>query len=481
MKAQNTIIQEDLDMISIPEKHYAEQTSIHNVSRFFQQYQLGKALKKTGAYKQKGIPVATIMKYLISLVYIGKTMFEDLRSSHPFANGFKKDAVYRLLNQLTINWTCFLLGIASNVVKDIDKLTSEQRRSVFIIDDTFYPALYAKQTELVSRIYDHAEKGKNKLKRGFRMLTLGWSDGVSFVPLAFRHLASADKNNRYCESKPNLDKRSRAFLIREEAVTKATEILLKQLKAAVSTGIAAKHVVFDSWFAYPLTITKIQKLGLHVTARVKNTTKILYLVNSEKKTAKQIFQENKKRPGKSRYLLSVPITLLATDDGQEVQLPAKLVYVRNRNKRNDWIALVSTDLSLSEHETIALYGKRWDIETFFKICKSYLKLTGEFRQLSYDAITAHTTIVMLRYMILTLEKRKEDDPRSLGELFFVSCDEVADLRFEEVLILLMSLLGEVLDDAGLPESKIEEITDKFIEGLPSHMRLCLKSTFGCAV
>jgi len=239
------------------------------------------------------------------------------------------------LNRLTINWTRFLLGIAGDVVKDIDKLTSEQRRSVFIIDDTFYPALYAKQTELVSRIYDHAEKGKNKLKKGFRMLTLGWSDGVSFVPVAFRHLASADKEKRYCESKPNLDKRSRAFLIRKEAVTKATEILLKQLKAAAAAGVTAKHVLFDSWFAYPLTITRIQELGLHVTARVKDTTKIHYLVNSEKKTAQQIFRENKKRPGKSRYLLSVPITLFATDETREVQLPAKLVYVRNRNKRND--------------------------------------------------------------------------------------------------------------------------------------------------
>ena len=109
-----------------------------------------------------------------------------------------------------------------------------------------------------------------------------------------------------------------------------------------------------------------------------------------------------------------------------------------------------------------------------------MKLTGEFRQLSYDAITAHTTIVMLRYMILTLEKRKQDDPRSLGELFFVCCDEVADLRFEEALILILSLLGNILDDVGLPENKIEEITNKFIDGLPSHMRLCLRSTFGCA-
>ena len=79
-------------------------------------------------------------------------------------------------------------------------------------------------------------------------------------------------------------------------------------------------------------------------------------------------------------------------------------------------------------------------------------------------------------MILTLEKRKQEDPGSLGELFFVSCDEVADLRFEEALILIMSLLAEVLDDVGLAENLIEQITDRFIQGLPSYMRLCLSST-----
>ena len=251
------------------------------------------------------------------------------------------------------------------------------------------------------------------------------------------------------------------------------------LKAALNAGVCAKYVLFDTWFAYPATIIKVKSLGLHVAARVKDTSKINYSVNGEKKTARQIFKENRKRRGKSRYLLSVAVSLQCTENGETIVLPAKLVYVRNRQKRNEWIALVCTDMELNEDEIIALYGKRWDIEVFFKICKSYLKLTGEFQQLSYDALTAHTTVVMIRYMILSVEKRKREDLRSLGEMFFSCYDEAADIKFEQALILLMILLTDTLKDEalGLSEDQMSMLMDSFIRKLPGNMQVCLQPDF----
>lgn len=466
-------------MNSIPEKTYAEQSSIRSVSNFYEHYQLGSALKRANVYKSKGIAVSVIIKYLISLVYTGKSMFQDLKSDAPLANGFGKDPVYRLLKLTSVNWQSFLLSLASKIVDEFKRLTSEDRKSAFVIDDSLYEILYAKKAELVSLVHDHAEKGKNKFKWGFRMLTLGWTDGVSFVPLAFRHLASSDEKKQRCRCNERLDKRSCAYRIRKEAVSKATEVLILQLKAALKAGIYAKYVLFDSWFAYPITILKIHALGLAVVARVKNTTTIKYLVNGEKKTAKQIYKENRKRRGKSRYLLSVEITLYHEENGTITTLPARLVYVRNRQKRKDWIALVCTDMSLSEEEIIIQYGKRWDIEVFFKICKSYLKLTGEFHQLSYDTITAHTTIVMIRYMMLSVEKRKQEDPRSLGDLFFSCYDEASDIKFEQALLLLMALLSDTLkeENLGLSEEQMEWIMDSFIEKLPLSIRTCLQPGF----
>lgn len=84
-----------------------------------------------------------------------------------------------------------------------------------------------------------------------------------------------------------------------------------------------------------------------------------------------IDRKNKKRRGRSRYLLSVEVEIIK--DGNAI--PAKVVYVRNRNNRKDYLCLLSTDLSLEENEIIRLYGKRWDIEVFFKVCK---KLNTDF-------------------------------------------------------------------------------------------------------
>ncbi|MCD5547569.1 transposase, partial [Lactobacillus delbrueckii subsp. lactis] len=54
---------------------------------------------------------------------------------------------------------------------------------------------------------------------------------------------------------------------------------------------------------------------------------------------------------------------------------------------------------------------------FFKTCKSFLKLGTEYHGLSYDALTAHTAFVFLRYMFMSVEKRDDEDDRTIGELF----------------------------------------------------------------
>jgi Archaeal putative transposase ISC1217. len=49
------------------------------------------------------------------------------------------------------------------------------------------------------------------------------------------------------------------------------------------------------------------------------------------------------------------------------------VFVRHRTKKNEWLAILSTDCTLSEEVIIRIYGIRWDIEIFFKCTKSLLR------------------------------------------------------------------------------------------------------------
>lgn len=116
---------------------------------------------------------------------------------------------------------------------------------------------------------------------------------------------------------------------------------------------------------------------------------MFFRYNGEAMSLISIYNKNKKRRGRSRYLLSVVVDVVKNGE----IIPAKVVYVRNRNKRKEYLCLISTDVDLEEDEIIRVYGKRWDIEVFFKVCKSYLKLSKECKSMSYDAMTAHIAVV----------------------------------------------------------------------------------------
>ncbi|MBF0556761.1 MAG: transposase, partial [Nitrospirae bacterium] len=109
-----------------------------------------------------------------------------------------------------------------------------------------------------------------------------------------------------------------------------------------------------------------------------------------------------------------------------------------------WLAILSTDVTIDDEEVVRIYGKRWDIEVFFKMCKSHLQLAKEFQGRSYDAMVAHTTIVCCRYIMLAMEKRNSEDNRTIGELFYLCCDEVQDIKFSTTLQLLLEMLVEHL-------------------------------------
>lgn len=53
----------------------------------------------------------------------------------------------------------------------------------------------------------------------------------------------------------------------------------------------------------------IQLLDLDVIAMVKKSSKITYEFEGKRMNIKQIFNSCKKRRGRSRYLLSVPVTV----------------------------------------------------------------------------------------------------------------------------------------------------------------------------
>ena len=55
-----------------------------------------------------------------------------------------------------------------------------KRKNVLILDDSVFSRPCSKKVELLAKVYDHANQAYTF---GFRMLTLGWSDGNTFLPV----------------------------------------------------------------------------------------------------------------------------------------------------------------------------------------------------------------------------------------------------------------------------------------------------------
>ena len=424
-----------------------EAIRLHNkIDTFFDNFTIGTLLNKSGIRKTRGISPVTLLKAIFILPFEGNNFFRGIVSDN--RQEFKKDAAYELLKGPRYNWRKLLLFLAVRIVCVLGLLTDKDRKKVLIIDDSTYDRSHSKFVELLARVYDHSDK---RYLRGFKMLTVGWSDGASFLPLDFVLLSSEKEKNRLQGITKDIDRRTCGYRRRKEAMTKATEQLDPMVRRVLAAGVDADYILMDSWFAFP---SVIQTLHQHrpVICMLKDMPNNLYRHQNVHMRLGEIYRRVKKKAGKAKILASV---LVETKAG----LPVKIVFVRHRQKRG-WLAILSTEIELSAEEVVQIYGKRWDIEVFFKMTKHYLKLEKEVQLRDYDGLIGHATIVMLRYLFLAFEQRLHDDPRTLGTLFHACADEMKDLSILDALQRIMKLALDKVRSAGeFAENIIMEILD----------------------
>lgn len=160
------------------------------LSATFSELTLFSFLKKAGITKTKGTSTLTLFTFLFSLIFEGKTLFCTL-SNWRSPSDFKKDTVYRFMNDPLYNWRKFLLNVSSFVIGKLHRLTSVTSQArVLIVDDSSFYRAYSKRVENLAWQYDHA---LHRAYKGFRMLALGFSDGHSFIPVDFALLSGSNK------------------------------------------------------------------------------------------------------------------------------------------------------------------------------------------------------------------------------------------------------------------------------------------------
>lgn len=132
---------------------------------------------------------------------------------------FAKDTVYRFMKMIQINWIRFTTILSAQIIKDaIIPLDSEDRTNVLIIDDSMFERNRSKKVELLAKVYNQA---KLAYRFGFRMLTLGWSDGSTFLPVNSVLLSTENSQNRINEV-TDVDKRTVGYRRRKLSMEKGT-------------------------------------------------------------------------------------------------------------------------------------------------------------------------------------------------------------------------------------------------------------------
>ena len=286
-----------------------------------------KLRREFNAIKKRGYFASDILMVLLYLPFLGVSSVWGLfKSGCSNLTEAQKDSYYRLKNNSDIDWRGLLYSFAKRF-----KRLSEQKGDTtvhysprcFIVDDSDC-LKRGKQIEFIGKIFNHVV---HKSMLGFKLLTLGYWDSKSIIPLdcSLHNEKGKNKNRPYGLKPSELKKRfSKQRNVNTPAAQRLSELsqskiinAVKMIKRAVKHGFPADFVLTDSWFTseyFIKSIRKIKKGMLHLLGMCK-MDKRKYLFESQEYTAKQLLQRFKSSKKRSRKVNAYYIELTVCYEG----------------------------------------------------------------------------------------------------------------------------------------------------------------------
>jgi len=421
--------------------------------------------------KVKGYSFQAIFTILISLPFIGAA------SVNSMVNGFikyqveaGKDTFYRLKNNPDICWRLILWLFAAKF-KKLTEAGSDSTNTVkcMVFDDTVLVKT-GKAIEKVSRVWDHVS---NRWQLGFKLLLMGYWDGISFIPLDFSFHREEGKNKekpfglKKKELKKQHKKERKTGTFTHERTIEADmskiDCAIKMFKRAISQGFKADYVLMDSWFTCEALIDavlSVKNQAVHLIGMYK-IPKAKFQFCSGKYTHSQIRNMIGKAKRCRKLGFYYKEAVVHYNDKQ-----VKLFFSR-QGRNGKWKVFICTDTNLSFIKMIEIYQIRWSIEVFFKESKQLLGL-GRCQSNDFDAQIADTTITMIQHILLTCKFRYEKYESKTG--MFNQIKEQATIQrlnqrlwglFLEVIRIITDIFDET-DHVKLFEKIIqdEEVYEK---------------------
>lgn len=424
-------------------------------SNFIKKYSILSILRRAGARKLRGVPVSRIFGFLLSSIFANGSSFQQQKFSTEEDGIPSYRGTNRFLSCENIDWNRVTSETATSIIQQelepVHEKEEEAGRRVWrclIADDTPFKRDRSQQVEKAVKCFDHSD---HSYFNGFRDIHLAYTDGLSTFPLSHCLMSSGEEgSDERCHKQMN-------------------DALFEMIADVKSSGMKADYLLFDSWFGTPKDIRRGVAMGYDVVCMIKKARTRFTLEDGRSLSVKAIFASAKKRRGRSRYLLSTIVTLPDSD------LRARMVFVRNRSNRKDWLVLLSTDLDLTEDDVIACYANRWNLEVFFKNYKQDLKTVSRCRARKYSVINANCAIAMLQYMILVTEKRIEMDSRTLGELFVSILDEGTEEAISRAMEKLCSIfVAEMSRRFDIDENELKSAIFEIVKAFLASFSISIK-------
>lgn len=267
-------------------------------------------------------------------------------------------------------------------------------------------------------------------------------------------MASANEDKQLVPASESIDQRKAGYKSREATTLHKPQAAVKMIHDALAAGIRASYILIDTWFTNEPFIKDVIAEGVDVIGMIKDN--------------KQWYSYKGRL-----YSLKQPATFVNFNTPPNIfgsvcvktgkhGIPVKLVFVRNRNKKSEYIIILTTDCSLSDSEVIRIYGGRWSIEVFFRATKSLLYLGEEFQGRSYDMAVSNTAIILTRYIVLKWMRRKNNDQKSICELF-VCCDDIQGIELSTALKQLFKILCDSIKNRAITITKeVKNTTDQLV-------------------
>ena len=164
-----------------------------------------------------------------------------------------------------------------------------------------------------------------------------------------------------------------------------------------------------------------------------------------------------KRPTHQHYLYS-PIVQYDMDG---TKMAMKLVFVTKKGAKGRFLVLATTKTNWRPERIIQMYGRRWQIEGYFKVAKQYLRFDAT-QVRGYDGLCAHMAMVMMSYDLPALCQREETDERTLGDLFFYYGKALPDIGISQALDWLMTQLIGIASTYHEAQVVINQIMSEFM-------------------